>query len=127
MRVYRWGIVMESEKFHLTGCMRSVRLRDGMGVGILKSPSQFFLPLEGGGPEVGHNVDIHNSSSPLRGEDRDGGGYLPLTPTLSSFGKLRTVSLSNPHGGEREIVECTYNRVRDDKLDRFLGSWISKF
>ncbi len=32
----------------------------------------------------------------------------PLTPTLSSFGKLRTVSLSNPHGGERE------NKVKND-------------
>jgi len=32
----------------------------------------------------------------------------PLTPTLSSFGKLRTVSLSNPHGGEWE------NEVKND-------------
>ena len=88
--------LMESQKGHLAGCTHSVRLKDGMGVGatpvawdIQKSPSPSFLPLEGGGPEVGVK-------------------FSPLTPTLSSFGKLRTVSLSNPHGGERE------NEVKND-------------
>ena len=73
---------MESQKVHPAGCTRSVRLRDG--VELLKSSSQFFLPLEGGGQEVGVK-------------------FSPLTPALSSFGKLRTVSLSNRTAGRGEI------------------------
>ena len=61
---------------------------------------------------------------PRGGRIRGGGEASPLTPTLSSFGKLRTVSLSNPHGGEREIIEWTYHRVRDDSDGTTLYPWI---
>jgi hypothetical protein len=82
MRRYRWGIVMESQKIHLAGCKSSVGPRDG--VELLKSSSQFFLPLEGGGQKVGVK-------------------FSPLTPALSTFGKLRTVSLSNRTAGRGGI------------------------
>jgi hypothetical protein len=82
MRGYRWGIVMESQKVHLAGCKNIVQPRDG--VELLKSSSQFFLPLEGGGQEVGVK-------------------FSPLTPAISSFGKLRTVSLSNRTAGRGKI------------------------
>ena len=62
--------MMESQKIHHT-----VPPTAGLGTGatpaawgILKSPSPFFLPLEGGGPEVGVK-------------------FSPLTPTLSHGGE----------------------------------------
>ena len=72
---------MESQKNHLAGCKNSLQPRDG--VELLKSSSQFFLPLGGEGQEVGVK-------------------FSPLTPALSSFGKLRAVSLSNRTAGRGE-------------------------
>jgi hypothetical protein len=65
MRVYRWGIVMKSPKVHLAGCTRSVRLRDGVGVGA--TPAAW-----GGFTSLPRPFDQAQGGEPAEPQARDG-------------------------------------------------------